>query len=349
MTMRELRVGVIGAGGIARSQHIPLLQKHPQVHLAAVADVSAEALAVVASKFNVPASYADYRELLDNEDLDAVVVCTPNKFHAPVAIAAMNKGLHVLCEKPMAASVEQAREMARVARETGMMLAIAYRYRFQPPVQAAKRLTVAQELGEIYMIRVAALRRRGIPSWGVFTNRELQGGGALIDFGVHLLDAALWLAGNPKAIEVVAVTSQRLGRSPGVNKWGAWNHEQFEVEDHAAAFVRLEGGKALQLEASWALNIAADQETISLSGTEGGLDVFPLRLNKAAHGMLLDSTPAWIPDAELSEWKAQIDDFVAAVLEGRSPLVQPEEALQVSEIVDAIYRSAAEGEVVRVG
>ena len=347
--MSELRVGIVGAGSIARARHIPQFQNHPQSTVVAIADVSDEAIGRAKSEFNIPFGYTDYHAMFESENLDAISICTPNKFHAPVAIAALRHGFHVLCEKPMALNAAEAREMTRVAEETGKILYVAYRYRFQPNAQAAKRIVDAGELGEIYMIRVNALRRRGIPSWGVFTDKEMQGGGALVDFGVHLLDVALWLAGSPHVVEVSGVTSNRLGTRPNVNLWGPWGHERFNVEDQAAAFIRLAGGKAIQLEVSWALNIPEAQEAISLSGTEGGLDVYPLRINKAAHGMLLNTTPAWIPDEKTSEWDHQTNEFISAIREGRQPLVKPEEALRVSEIVDAIYQSSESGAAIRLG
>lgn len=344
--MSELRVGIVGAGGIARARQIPLFQQHPKATVVAVADVAQAAVDLAVSEFGIPKGYTDYQEMLARENLDAVVVCTPNKFHAPVSIAAMRAGAHVLCEKPMALHAAEGRDMIAVARETGKILQIAYRYRFQPEAQAAKRVIEDGELGEIYVVRVQALRRRGIPSWGVFTNKELQGGGALVDFGVHLLDLALWLAGGPHAVEVLGLASQRLGTRPGVNQWGSWDPERFHVDDHAIALIRLENGRALQLECSWALNIPEPVEQVSLSGTEGGLDVYPLRLNKAAHGMLLNTTAAWIPNANGVDWDGQTNDFIEAVLEGRPPLVKPEEALQVSAIVDAIYQSSESGQAV---
>jgi predicted dehydrogenase len=347
--MSQLRIGIVGAGSIARARHIPLLQAHPDATVVAISDVSREAIDRATMEFNIPFGYTDYQEMFEQENLDAISICTPNKFHAPVAIAALQKGLHVLCEKPMALNAAEGREMVRVAKETGKILMIAYRYRWQARAQAAKRVIDSGELGEIYMIRVNALRRRGIPSWGVFTNKEMQGGGALVDFGVHLLDLALWLAGNPRPLEVSGTISQRLGSKPGVNIWGAWNHENFEVEDQAAAFVRLEGGKALQMEVSWALNIPESQETISLSGTEGGLDVYPLKVNRTAHGMLINWEPTWMPGEKTNEWELQMNDFVESVLQGRQPLVKPEEALAVSEIVDAIYQSAATEAAIRIG
>ncbi len=348
MSQDPVRIGLVGTGRIAQMRHLPAYQRTDDVLIVAAADPSREALERAAADFAIPTVYADYREMLERERLDAVAVCTPNKYHAPVAIAALQHGLHVLCEKPLARNAVEAGAMVRAAREAGRILATAYRYRQQPEARAAKRVVDAGELGDVYMMRVRAVRRRMIPSWGTFTNKDIQGGGALVDFGVHVLDLALWLAGNPRAVEVSGVTSQRLGTRSGVNVWGPWDAAGFEVEDHAAAFVRFEGGQALQLEVSWALNVAASEETISLSGTEGGLDVYPFRVNKADHGMLLDMVPAWMPGTDESDWDRQVDDFVDAVRNGREPLVKPEEALQVNAIVDAIYESAATGQAVRL-
>ncbi len=345
--MSKLRVGIVGTGSIAEARHIPGFQKQPDVELVAVADVSQSAVERAATRFQIPSHYTDYREMLAREQLDAISVCTPNKFHSAIAVAALDAGLHVFCEKPMAVNAAEAQAMADAAKRSGKILAIGYRYRYQPEAQAAKQIITDGELGDIYMVRVQALRRRGIPSWGTFTNKDIQGGGAMVDFGVHLLDLALWLLGNPAVVEVSGVVSQHLGTRPGVNEWGPWNHEKFEVEDHAAAFVRLAGGKALFIEASWALNIPEAVENVSLSGTEGGLEVFPLKINKAAHGMLLNSVASLLPNRNKVDWDLQISDFVQSILTGRHPLVRPEEALQVSTIVDAIYRSSDTGASVR--
>jgi predicted dehydrogenase len=346
--MSQLKVGIIGAGGIARGRHIPCFQRNKKAALVAIADAVQETAERVGQEFGIPSVYCDYRDMLDKEVLDAVVVCTPNKYHAPVTIEALGRGLHVLCEKPMALNADEGRAMLQAAHDAGKILSIGFHYRHKPNARAAKRIIEDGELGDIYMVRVSALRRRGIPSWGTFTNKEIQGGGALVDFGVHLLDLALWLMGSPRVQEVSGVTSQRLGTRPNVNSWGPWNYEDFQVEDHAAAFLRLAGGKASQLEVSGAINIAESAENVSLSGTEAGLDVFPLRINKPAHGMLINSTPAWMPGERENEGDVQTADFVDAVLEGRRPIVTAAQALQVSEIVDAIYRSSVSGSAVRL-
>jgi predicted dehydrogenase len=347
-TMTQLKVGIIGAGAIARGRHIPCFQRNEKAALVAIADVVEGAAERVAREFGIPAFYTSYQEMIDQEGLDAVVICTPNKFHAPVTIDALGHGLHVLCEKPMALNAEEGRTMLQAAQDAGKIFSVAFHYRHKPNARAAKQIIEDGELGDIYMVRVQALRRRGIPSWGTFTNKEIQGGGAMVDFGVHLLDLALWLMGSPRVQEVTAVTSQRIGTRPNVNAWGPWNYQDFQVEDHAAAFLRLPGGKAIQMEVSWALNIAESAENVSLSGTEAGLDVFPLRINKPAHGMLINSTPAWMPGEKDSEGDLQTADFVDAVLENRRPIVTGAQALQVSEIVDAIYRSSISGAAVRL-
>lgn len=343
-----LRIGFVGAGGIARAMQIPTFQKNEKAEVVAIADVAQKAVDAAVAEFAIPHGYTDYREMFAQERLDAVVVCTPNKFHAPITIDALNQGLHVLCEKPMALNATEAAEMTRAARATGKTLMIAYRYRQQAAARAAKTIIASGELGDIYMIRVNGLRRRGIPSWGVFTNKEMQGGGALVDYGVHLLDLALWLAGNPQPVEVSGITSQRLGTRPNVNPWGQWDYQNFQVEDHAAAFIRFAGGVAMQLEVSWALNIADSSESISFSGTEGGLDVFPLKVYSARHGMLGNWEPIWFPGKEQKDWDLQAADFIDAVLDGREPLIKPEEAQRVSQIVDAIYASSDRGAAVHI-
>jgi predicted dehydrogenase len=346
--MEKLRVGIVGTGGIARNRHIPWFSKHPKVTIVAASDPVKASVDEVTAQFGIPGNYTDYAEMFAKEQLDAAIICTPNKFHAPASIAALESGLHVLCEKPMALDPVEARTMLETAKRTGKTLSIGFHYRHMANVRAAKRVVDSGELGNIYMVRVTALRRRGIPSWGTFVQKEIQGGGAMIDFGVHLLDTALWLIGNPKPVEVSASLSQNLGTKPNVNPWGQWNYKDFTVEDQVAGFVRFENGTSLMMECSWALNIPESKENVSLSGTDAGLEVFPLTVNKAAHEMLVSWKPDWMAGERTDAGEPQTDDFVTSVLEGRSPIVKAEQALQVTEIVDAMYRSAAAGKAVQL-
>jgi predicted dehydrogenase len=236
--------------------------------------------------------------------------------------------------------------MIAAAERNHKLLTVGFHYRHRAQVKAAKKVIDSGELGHIYMVRVNALRRRGIPSWGSFVHKDIQGGGAMIDFGVHTLDSALYLLGNPKPVEVSATLSQHLGTKPNVNPWGQWNYQQFTVEDQVAAFVRFDNGASMLLECSWALNIPETKETISLSGTEAGLDVFPLKINKAQHDMLLSWSPDWMPNENEEPGIGQAADFIQAIKTGQPTNCTASQALQVTDIVDAMYRSAAAGHAI---
>ncbi|MBO0959749.1 Gfo/Idh/MocA family oxidoreductase [Neobacillus sp. MM2021_6] len=334
--MKKLRVGIIGVGGIAQGRHIPaFLQLSNQCELTAVSDVNVERAKEIAEKHSIPYVFENYRELFSN--VDAVCICTPNKFHAEITIAAFEAGVHVLCEKPMALSAIECEAMIAASKKAGKILAIAYHYRFMKEVQAAKM--VMEEVGKPLVVRVQALRRRKVPGWGVFTNKDLQGGGSLIDFGCHLLDLALWLMGNPKHIEVSGTTYNALSKIPNqVNQWGTFDHETFNVDDHVTAYMKFENGASMLFETSWAANIKDDCANVSISGVDGGINVFPFELYTTKNGMLLNSEAAWIPGEEDPDIP-QARNFIDACLGLEELVVKPEEALQVSQIIDRIYES----------
>lgn len=335
--MSKLRIGIIGAGGIATGRHIPaFLQLQDTCAVTAVSDVNVERAEEVARTYDIPHVFESYQDLF--AEVDAVCICTPNKFHAEITIAALEAGIHVLCEKPMALSPAECEAMIEASEKVNKVLAIAYHYRFMKEVQAAKSMMA--EIGDALVVRVKALRRRKVPGWGVFTNKELQGGGSLIDYGCHLLDTALWLMGNPNHVSVSGSTYNALSKMPGqVNQWGAFNHETFDVDDHVTAYIKFENGASLLLETSWAANIKDDEEHISISGTEGGISVFPFELHTAKNGMLLNSEAAWI-QGEDNPGFPQAKNFVDTCLGLDELVVKPEEALQVSQIIEEIYKSA---------
>jgi len=335
--MSKLRIGIIGVGGIAQGRHIPAFQSFSDdCEITAVSDVNKERAQEVATTHQIEHVFEDYHEMFHH--VDAVCICTPNKFHAEITIAALEAGVNVLCEKPMALSAEECERMLEASRRSGKVLAIAYHYRFMQNSQAAKQLM--EEVGTPLVTRVQALRRRKVPGWGVFTNKSLQGGGSLIDYGCHLLDLAIWLMGSPKHVEVNGSTYNVLSKTPnGVNQWGTFDHETFDVDDHVTAYIKFENGASLLLETSWAANILDDQEHVSISGADGGLSVFPLELYTAKNGMLMNSQAAWVP-GEDDPGKAQAKNFIDACRGEAELVVKPEEALQVSQIIDEIYQSA---------
>lgn len=329
-------------------RHLPTFHSmYERVEIVAVHDRKQESAEKIAEKYNIPMVAESFEEMLGY--IDAAVICTPNKFHAEMAVAALEAGIHVFCEKPMALTGEESKKMVDAARKSEKILFIGYHYRFMQESQAAKQWIEAGEIGNPLVVKVEALRRRKVPGWGVFTNKSLQGGGCLIDFGCHHLDLALWFLGNPIPIEVSGSTYNELSKSRDqVNVWGAFDPETFDVEDHATAYIRFENGATLFLETSWAANVENDLEKIRVSGDQGGLDVFPLKIYQAKHGMLLDQVPNWLPGPG-DPAAFQAINFVESCLGIAEPIVKPEQALQTARIIDAIYESSELGRSVTVG
>jgi predicted dehydrogenase len=334
--MKKLRIGIIGVGGIALGRHIPSFLRLKDIcEITALSDIHFERAQETAEKYKITHFFSDYHDLFSV--VDAVCICTPNKFHAEITIAALEAGVHVLCEKPMALHAEECEAMIMASKKAEKVLSIAYHYRYMKEAQAAKQ--AMEDVGTPLVIRVQALRRRKVPGWGVFTNKDLQGGGSLIDYGCHLLDLALWLMGNPKHTTVTGTTYNTLSKIPDqVNQWGSFNHESFNVDDHVTAYIQFESGASMLFETSWAANIKNDAEHLSISGVDGGLSVFPFELYTTKNGMLLNSEAAWLPGEE-DPGLQQARNFIETCLGMAELVVKPEEALQVSQIIDQIYES----------
>ncbi|CCG46893.1 oxidoreductase domain protein [Halobacillus halophilus DSM 2266] len=345
--MTRLKMGIIGAGGIAQGRHIPSFrQLEDSVVLTAVQDLNKDRAEEAARLFDIPHVFENYEDLF--QKVDAVTICTPNKFHAEIAIAALNAGVHVLCEKPMAITTEECTRMIAAAKKNDRLLSIGYHYRFTPEAQLAKKAMDNQEIGDPLVTRVQAMRRRKVPGWGVFTNKDLQGGGSLIDFGCHLLDLALWLLDDPKPVEVMGKTYDRLSKTPGqVNDWGAFDHETFDVDDHVTSYITFDNGLSLQFECSWAANIKDDDTKLSISGVDGGLSVYPFELYQAKYGALWDSS-AKIREGEPKPGLYQAKNFVDSCLGQDELIVKPEQALQVTKLMEAIYLSSETGTSVKL-
>jgi predicted dehydrogenase len=347
--MKTIGIGIIGSGGIAQGAHLPAYKAlaDDSVRVIAVADVRRETAEQAAQKFEVPHVYEDYREMLRRDDIDAVSVCTPNFMHKQPTIDALEADKHVLVEKPLAINAAEGREMVAAARRTGKKLQAGLNNRFGSAPQALKRFIQAGELGDIYYARSQALRRRGIPSWGVFTQKDKQGGGPLIDIGVHILDLTLWLMGHPKPVAASGQTYTKFGKREGmVGLMGQWDTKNFTVEDFGVGFVRFENGATLTLETSFAANLEKEIFNCELFGTEGGCSLSPLRLFFERNQTLIDATPVFLPQVHTHQ--AEIKSFIEAIRNDTEPPVTAEEGLMVTEILDAIYRSADEGREVRI-
>ena len=253
MSKKIYKVGIVGCGGIANGKHMPALKKLENVQMVAFCDIILERAEKAAAEFGSEDAliFTDYRELVALPELDVVHVLTPNKSHAPISIAAMENGKHVMCEKPMAKTVEDARAMVEAAKRTGKKLTIGYQNRHRNDSLYLKKLIEDGELGDIYYAKAHAIRRRAVPTWGVFLNEEEQGGGPLIDIGTHALDLTLWEMNNYEPAFVVGKTYRKLAdKKDAANAWGPWDPEKFTVEDSAFGFITMKNGATIVLEAS---------------------------------------------------------------------------------------------------
>ncbi|MEC0230734.1 Gfo/Idh/MocA family protein [Paenibacillus alba] len=355
---RLFRIGIIGCGGIANGKHLPSLKKLSNVELVAFCDIVPERAAEASEKYGAEGAklYEDYTELLKDATIDIVHVLTPNDAHAEIAIAALEAGKHVMCEKPMAKTAADAKRMVETAKRTGKKLTIGYNNRFRPDSQHLKRACEEGELGEIYFAKAHAIRRRAVPTWGVFLDEEKQGGGPLIDIGTHALDLTLWMMDNYKPKVVLGTSYHKLSQKENAaNAWGPWDPSKFTVEDSAFGMVVMENGATIILESSWALNtLEVDEAKCSLSGTEGGADMKGgLRINGEKHSRLYTTEVdlkaggvAFYDGAVESDADLEMRTWITAIENDTQPVVTPEQAYVVSQILEAIYESARTGEAV---
>ncbi|MBT1003458.1 Gfo/Idh/MocA family oxidoreductase [Paenarthrobacter sp. DKR-5] len=350
-----LRVGVVGLGW-AGQQHLEAYSKIDGVQIVALAGMEEDLLAQLQEQYAVPHAVRTWEELLALPDLDAVSVAVPTFLHAPIAIAALERGLHVLSEKPIARNGDEGQRMVDAARRAGRVLDVAFNHRRRGDIQVLKGIIDRGELGRPYYAKASWVRRSGIPKLGSwFTNKEMAGGGPLADIGVHVLDYALYLLGEPKVLSVSAATYAELGpRGRGGNdRYTALSTNfAYEVEDFASAFIRLEGGTTLVLESGWAsYRDEADLMDFSVFGTDGGADlravgasntpVADLRVFTEKDGVNADYTPAAEPGRA---HQAVVEDFVATVRAGESVWGAHDGSLALSRarVIDACYQSAAE-------
>ncbi len=337
-----VRVGIIGTGGIARFAHIPGYKAQKDVEIVAFCDVVPGRAEAAAKEFGVSKAYTDFREMLAKEQLDAVSVCTPNAAHKEATIAALQAGCHVLCEKPIAMTLQQGQEMVAAAKKAGKTLQVGLNSRFMPEALTVKRFVDAGEFGQMYYGEAVYLRRRGIPNWGVFTQKELQGGGALIDIGVHVLDRTLWLMGNPKPVAVTGATYANFGkRTDLATPGGMWDAARFNVDDMGVAMVRFADGATLILKASWDGHIEDSFSEVRVLGTNGGAVMSPLRIYKDMQGTMVNITPSGLKKVE--SHTEEITHFMAVVRGEVECMVKPEQVLDVQAILDGIYKSAETG------
>jgi predicted dehydrogenase len=347
------RVGIIGAGSIAQQGHLPGLRRVPNVEVVSICDTNIERARAAAVSNGVGRVYTDWKEMISNGSLDGVTIATPNTFHAEMAVAALESGLHVFCEKPMATKLTDGEAMVAAANRIGKVLAINMQTREVPAVEWMRKAVQSGKLGNVHYVKAWMFRRAGIPGFGSwFTRRELSGGGVLMDIGVHMLDAVLWMLNFPEVRGVTAELQSIQGpRGRGLCSWGAehFTNGRFDVEDFAAVHLRLARGGLVTIEVTWAV-YGPNEMRIQLLGTDGGLDLdgdrygsdTPLRYYHFLHDRPVDESPV-LRRLEGSAWNVTTSRFVAAARGEDAVACTGEEGLRVLRIVEAAYRSADQG------
>ena len=353
-----VKIGIIGCGGIAVGKHMPALKALDNVEMIAFCDIDIKKAEEAAEKYGAEGAktYKDYKELLKDKDIEVVHVLTPNKSHSFISIDAMEAGKHVMCEKPMAKTTEEAKAMVETAKKTGMKLTIGYQNRYRSDSTYLKKACQRGDLGEIYVAKAHAVRRRAVPTWGVFLNEEEQGGGPLIDIGTHALDLTLWMMDNYEVKSVKGNVYKKLGNQTETgNAWGDWDPKEFTVEDSAFAFITMKNGATIFLEASWALNtLDVDEAKTTLCGTKAGADMKEgLRINSVDFGKQQVLTPnlesagvAFFGGKRKKAEDHEAETWISAIVNDTPLTVLPEQALVVTQILEAVYESAKTGKTV---
>ncbi len=353
MHNEKIQIGMIGAGNIG-AVHIEQFQKLSDACvITGITDVNQELAQSRAAQYGIPHVFSSIDDMLASSEIDAVVICVPNQFHAPVAISALEAGKHVLLEKPMGIDLSAARNIVNASRKAKGILMIAHQMRFESITMQIKELLDQGKLGNIYTAKAGWLRRKGIPGWGTwFTQKQLSGGGPLIDIGVHMLDLALYLMGDPKPVSVSGATYAEFGpKRRGIGEWGAPNWSgQFDVEDMASAFIRMEDGSTLALDVSWAVHMDTDSSPyVHIMGTEGGAQ-YRGEVGKyltEADGKLLD-TQLFTPEHEEGARVRMSRHFLECIRDGKEPLIPVKSGFTTNLILDAIYESSRQGKEIKL-
>jgi predicted dehydrogenase len=352
--MGRLKVGIVGCGGIANQKHMPSIANTKLADITAFCDIVTDRAQKAAAEFGTPDAkvFADYRELLALE-LDAVYVCTPNRSHSEITVAALDANKHVMCEKPMAINYAEALKMTEAAKRNGKLLTVGYQNRYRSDSLFLKSECEAGVLGDIYYAKAKSIRRRAVPTWGVFLNEYEQGGGPLIDIGTHALDLTLWMMDNYTPKTVTGATFHKLnGETEPANAFGAWNPAEFTVEDSAFGFITMDNGAVIQLETSWALNSREVGEAKTLlCGTKAGADMNDgLTINGVRHNRQYEFKPSFgrkgvdfYDGGESDPQTREQFAFLGAILGKNELTVLPEQAMTVTRILDAVYESAKSG------
>ena len=325
--MNQVRIGVVGLGSIAQLVHLPMLKKLNNATITAISEINKNRLLSVGEKFGIKNQYVSYEEMLDKEELDAVIIATPTDTHLPIALACIERGKYVLVEKPISRSIQETQTIVDAAKKHDVKVMVGMNFRYRPDVMLLKSIINFGDLGEIFYVKCGWLRKQSSDGqW--FTKKESSGGGVILDLGIVLLDLSLWLLNFP---EIASVSTQNFY----INTTS--------VEDCSLSMIRCKPNALINMETSWSLNSEKDAFYLDIYGSKGNASLNPLRVFKKINDQQIDMTPSG-SDNYLSLFKKsylnELKHFLGAV-QGVNPLFSPaEESLPRMKVIDSMYQSA---------
>jgi len=347
--MTKLKVAVIGVGSISGC-HLKAYQNNPDVELYAVCDINQERANSKGKAYGVSKIYYSYQEALADPEIDAVSICTWNNVHAEISIAALDAGKHVLVEKPLCKTVEEALEIEAAVKRSGKTLQVGFVRRYDSNVQMLRKFSESGDFGEIYYAKASTIRRLGNPG-GWFADVERSGGGPLIDIGVHIIDLCWYMMGKPKVKSVSANTYLKLGNRANIEnlnyyKASDWDPTVNTVEDLANALIRFENGASLMVDVSFSLHAKEDEGMVRLYGDKGSFEIDPqITMVTEKHNTILNLTPQIDHkgfDVDTA-FQNEINHFISCIQTGQEPLSPVADGVEIMKILCAIYESAAKG------
>jgi predicted dehydrogenase len=349
-TGKKLRVALVGCGGIS-DVHFRTFKKFSDVEVVAGVDIKPERLEWAQQNHGVPEVFTDWKEMLRKVKPDAVDVCTPNGVHAPAVIDAANAGCHVTTEKPMAMTPKECEKMIAAAEKAKKKLAVGFQYRFHPSTKFLTQAREEGEFGKVMFVKCQALRRRGIPNWGVFGQKEKQGGGPMIDIGVHVIEMAHYVMGSPRPVAASGNTWTYMGNKPSnvASMWPGWDYKTYTVEDLAIGQIRFDNGAIMQIEASFVAHIEKDIWNFTLMGEKGGCNWDPTQVFTDRAGHMTNYAPQFTGDGAFEAlFQLKLRNWVDACLYNKPLEATGEAGLAVQKILDGVYRASAAGKEVKI-
>jgi predicted dehydrogenase len=347
--MNKLKIAVIGLGSIS-DVHLNSYQQNPDAEIYAVCDMNEERARKKAKEFGAEKSYFDYHEALADKAIDAVSICTWNKTHAEISIAALEAGKHVLVEKPLSRTVEEALLIQEAVNRSGKILQVGFVRRYDKNVQMLRAFADKGDFGEIYYAKASTIRRLGNPG-GWFADIERSGGGPLIDIGVHVIDLCWYMMGKPKVKSVSGNTYRNLGNRANIRnlsfyKAADYDPDQNSVEDLANALIRFENGASLMIDVSYSLHAKEDEMSVKLYGEKGGYEIDPaIVMVTEKYNTILNTIPQIDNKGFQFEtaFQNEINHFIDCVKRGEQPISPVEDGVEMIKLLSAIYESAATG------